>query len=223
MTVTLMDIYDRLFSAFGPQGWWPGETPFEVMVGAMLVQNTAWKNTEKAIRNLADHDLLSPDALYEVPEEELADLIHSAGYYRTKARRLRNLLKLVVEGYDGSLQDMFQTGLTDLRENLLSVNGVGPETADSILLYAAELPSFVVDTYTHRVLARHGWIGFDAGYDQIKEHFEYGLDQDVGLYNEYHALLVRVGHLHCRKTPRCENCPLQELLPDGGPLEPDTC
>ena len=220
MTATLMDIYERLFSAYGPQHWWPGETPFEVMVGAMLVQNTAWKNTEKAIRNLADNELLSPQDLYDVPEEELAELIHSAGYYRMKARRLRNLLKLVVEDYQGSLDEMFQTGPSELRERLLSVNGVGPETADSILLYAAGLPSFVVDTYTHRVFARHGWIGFDAGYDEIKEHFQSGLEEDVALYNEYHALLVRVGHLHCRKRNRCEGCPLEDLLPHGGPLEP---
>ena len=221
MTVTLQEVYDRLLDAFGRQGWWPGESPFEVMVGAVLVQNTAWKNVEKAIGNLKELDLLDPPALYEVPVDELEELIRPAGYFRLKARRLRNLLELVVTRYDGSLEAMFSTGLSTLREELLGVNGVGPETADSILLYAGELPVFVVDTYTHRVLARHGWIGFEADYHEIQDHFQSTLAQDVSLYNEYHALLVRVGHHHCRKTPKCDTCPLAELLPAGRPLEPD--
>jgi endonuclease-3 related protein len=221
MTDTLMDVYDRLLAAFGPQNWWPGDTPFEVLVGAVLVQNTSWKNVERAIRNLKEEDLLEPHALYQVSADELEELIRPAGYYRIKARRLRNLLGLVVERYGGSLEAMFASDGDELREALLGVNGVGPETADSILLYAGGLPSFVIDTYTHRVLARHGWIGFEAGYYDLKEHFESGLPRDVPLYNEYHALLVRLGHLHCRKTPKCEGCPLAELLPEGGPLEPE--
>ena len=191
------------------------------MVGAVLVQNTAWKNVERAIANLRDRDLLCPRALYQLPVEELAELIRPAGYYRIKARRLHNLLKMVAERYDSSLETMFQSDLDTLREELLSVNGVGPETADSILLYAAGMPTFVVDTYTQRVFARHGWIDFDAGYHEIKEYFESGLPRDPHQYNEYHALLVRVGHLHCRKTPNCDGCPLAELLPDGGPRQPE--
>ena len=153
--------------------------------------------------------------------EELEEKIRPAGYFRIKARRLRNLLAFLVERYGGSLDAMFQTGLAELREQLLGIHGIGPETADSILLYAGGLPSFVVDAYTHRVIARHGWIGFDADYYQIKDHFESGLPQDARLFNEYHALLVHVGKEHCRKTPRCEGCPLAELLPPGGPLEPE--
>ena len=223
MTATPTEVYDRLLEAFGPQHWWPGQSPFEVMVGAVLVQNTNWKNVEKAIDNLRRADLLEPHALYQVRPEELEELIRPAGYFRIKARRLHGLLEFFVRRYDGSTEAMFGTELSALREELLAVHGIGPETADSILLYAGGLPVFVVDTYTHRVLARHGWIGFDADYHTIQEHFQSSLPQDVALYNEYHALLVRVGKDYCRKqNPRCDECPLAELLPGGGPLEPDS-
>jgi len=217
---SLIQTYERLLAAFGPQHWWPGDSPFEIMVGAVLVQNTAWKNVERAIANLRDAGLMSPHALYAVPTDELAELIRPAGYLQVKARRLRSLLKFVDE-YDGSLDALFQTDAATLRERLLSIHGIGPETADAILLYAGGLPTFVVDTYTHRVLARHGWIGYEAGYDEIKDHFESSLPQDAKLYNEYHALLVRVGKEYCHKTaPTCESCPLADLLPSGGIVEP---
>jgi len=219
MHPTLKEMFDRLYAAYGPRHWWPGESPFEVLIGAVLVQNTSWQNAEKAIDRLRRDDLLEPHALHAVPLEELEELIRPAGYYRIKARRLRSLLHFLVERYDGSLEAMFQTGLADLREELLKIKGVGPETADSILLYAGGLPVFVVDAYTHRVLARHGWIGFDADYYQTQDHFFSGLPQDAALYNEYHALLVEVGKQHCRKQPRCEGCPLAAMLPPGGPLE----
>jgi endonuclease-3 related protein len=164
---------------------------------------------------------LDPHALYEVSPEELEELIRPAGYYRIKARRLRNVLALLVERYDGSLEAMFQTEPSQLREELLSINGVGPETADSILLYAGGVPTFVVDTYTHRVLARHGWIDFRVDYYEIKDRFESELPADASLFNEFHALLVQVGKEHCKKTPQCDGCPLSPLLPDGGPLSPD--
>ena len=221
MTATLEEVYDRLLSAFGPQHWWPGDSPFEVLVGAVLVQNTSWQNVAKAIGRLKDAELLDPHALYGLADEELEELIRPAGYFRVKARRLRNLLELVVKRYDGSLDAMFATGRDALREELLGVNGIGPETADSILLYAGGVPTFVVDTYTHRVLARHGWIEFDADYHTIKDHFESGLQRDAALYNEYHALFVRIGKLHCRKKPKCEGCPLADLLPHGRQLEPE--
>lgn len=222
MNPTLQEIYDRLLARYGPQSWWPGDSPFEVMVGAVLVQNTSWQNVEKAIRTLRNEDLLDPHRLYEVPLEELEGLIQPAGYFRVKARRLRNLLEVLVQRYDGSLEAMFSTSLPELREQLLSVSGIGPETADSILLYAGNLPTFVVDTYTYRVFSRHGWISFDANYEQIKESMEDGLAQDVAMYNEYHALLVRVGKECCRKSkPLCNGCPLADLLPEGGPLEPE--
>jgi endonuclease-3 related protein len=219
MSSPLLEIYRRLWGAFGPQGWWPGETAFEVLVGAVLVQNTAWKNVERAIGNLREANLLDPHALGAVALPDLAELIRPAGYFRLKARRLKNLLDFVLNEHGGSLDAMFAVNLPDLREQLLRVNGVGPETADSILLYAGQLPTFVVDTYTARVLKRHGWIEPEAGYHAIKEYFESNLDGNVELFNEYHALLVRVGHLHCRKTPKCEECPLNDLLPEGGPVE----
>ena len=218
----LTEVYRRLFDAFGPQHWWPGETPFEVIVGAVLTQNTSWQNVERAIRNLREADLLDPHALYAVPVEELEELIRPAGYFRVKAVRLRSVLEFIVERYDGSLDAMFSTGLPDLRRQLLEVHGIGPETADSILLYAGGLPSFVVDAYTHRIFARHGWIGFDADYHQIQDYVQGELPQEVPLYNEFHALLVRLGKDYCRKTnPKCAECPLREMLPKGGPLEPD--
>jgi len=221
MHPTLKEVFDRLYAAYGPRHWWPAQSPFEVLIGAVLVQNTAWQNVEKAIDRLRGDDLLEPHALYAVPVEELEELIRPVGYFRIKARRLRNVLEFLVDRYDGSLEAMFQTGLAELREGLLQVKGIGPETADSILLYAGGLPAFVVDAYTHRVLARHGWIGFDADYYQIQDYFLSGLPQDAALFNEYHALLVEVGKRHCHKHPRCEGCPLAEMLPPGGPFEPD--
>ena len=222
MPSPLKEVYRRLFDAFGPQHWWPGETPFEVIVGAVLTQNTSWQNVRRAIANLRDADLLEPTALYAVPVEELEDLIRPAGYFRVKAKRLRSLLRFLVERHGGSLDAMFGVGLDELRQQLLEVNGIGPETADSILLYAGGLPSFVVDAYTHRVFARHGWIDFDADYDRLQDYIQSSLPQEVPLYNEFHALLVRLGKDYCRKTnPKCSECPLREMLPRGGPLEPE--
>jgi endonuclease-3 related protein len=218
----LTDVYRRLFDAFGPQHWWPGDSGFEMILGAMLTQNTSWQNVERAIANLRQADLIEPHALYDVPVEELEELIRPAGYFRVKARRLRSLLEFLLTRYEGSLEAMFQTSLPELRQQLLGVHGVGPETADSILLYAGGLPSFVVDTYTHRILARHGWIGFDADYQQIQDYIEGELPAEVPLYNEFHALLVRLGKDYCWKSkPKCGQCPLRELLPPSGPLEPE--
>jgi endonuclease-3 related protein len=214
MLTELQEAFQRLLAAFGPQHWWPGDSAFEVMVGTVLVQNTAWRNVERAIANLRDANLMDPRKLYALPVDELAELIRPAGYYQVKARRLRNLLQLVVESYDGSLDEMFAIELAALREQLLSVHGVGPETADAILLYAGGMPTFVVDTYAHRVLVRHGWIGDDASYDEIKELFEASLPADAMLYNEYHALLVRVGKDYCKRSaPKCDACPLACMLP----------
>ncbi len=216
MSPSLHEVYDKLLVAYGPQEWWPGDSPFEVMVGAVLVQNTAWRNVEKAISRLREDCLLTPAALHAVPAHELEELIRPAGYFRLKTKRLRNLLNFVMVSYDGCLDTMFATSRSTLREELLSINGIGPETADSILLYAGGLPTFVVDTYTARVLKRHGWIEQEADYHAIQDHFQSQLSESVPLYNEYHALLVRVGHHHCRKTPKCEECPLYSLLPESG-------
>lgn len=221
MSTNLMQAYERMLAAFGPQHWWPGDSPFEIMVGAVLVQNTAWRNVEHAINNLREAGVMEPHALYRLPPAELSELIRPAGYYQVKTKRLRNLLQFVVEQYDGSLDAMFSTNLQSLREQLLAINGIGPETADAILLYAGAMPTFVVDTYSHRILARHGWLDYDASYDDIKDYFESTLPDDAALYNEYHALLVRVGKDYCKRTaPKCEACPLAEMLPPSGIVMP---
>ncbi len=213
-------VYEKLFEALGPQRWWPGDSPWEVMFGAVLVQNTSWKNVERAIDNLRDANLLEPRRLWAVASDELAELIRPAGYYRLKTNRLRNLLEFLLTQYDASLEALQNTNLTELREQLLQVRGIGPETADSILLYALSKPTLVVDTYTQRVFARHGWIEHDADYHQLQQHLVSELPEDSKLYNELHALLVNVGHHYCRRTPKCEACPLFDLLPESGIVPP---
>jgi len=206
----LQTIYTRMYNQLGPQRWWPGETPFEVMVGAILTQNTNWKNVERAIENLKGVGLLSLEALSALPTGLLAEYIRPAGYYNIKAGRLHNLLTYINEEHGGDLQAFLDQPLATLREQLLSIKGVGPETADSILLYAANLPIFVVDAYTHRILSRHQVIDEDFGYTEIQELFMDNLECTAQLYNEYHALLVRVGNVYCKKkNPDCAACPLQ--------------
>ncbi len=204
-----MEIYNRLFNTFGPQHWWPGETPFEVMIGAILTQNTNWKNVERAIRNLKDAGVFTPEELFSLSHQRLASLIRSSGYFNQKANKLRNFLKYFIEKYNASVETMKNNEIRALREELLEVKGIGKETTDSILLYALEKPIFVVDAYTYRVLSRHNIIPEDATYDEIQELFMDNLDHDVKLFNEYHALFVRVGKEFCRRKPDCENCPLK--------------
>ena len=211
--------YDILLSHFGPQSWWPGDSPFEIIVGAILTQNTAWTNVEKAIENLRDDDMLSPKAMRDLSADELAELIRPAGYYRLKAKRLKNFVDFLYEQYDGSVEQMSTVDLFTLREELLAVNGIGPETADSILLYAMEQPTFVVDAYTARLTKRHEWIDPEADYYDIKDFFESSVESNVDLYNEYHALIVRLGKTFCRTKPDCESCPLKDLLPESGPAD----
>jgi endonuclease-3 related protein len=205
----LKELYDRLWQGFGPQGWWPGETPFEVAVGAILTQNTNWGNVARAIAALKDRDLLEPQALHDLPEAELARLIRPAGYYNLKARRVKNFLALLQGRYQGSMEVMAGGGLEDLRRRLLEVKGIGPETADSILLYALNKPTFVVDAYTFRVLSRHQLLPEACTYEELRRLFMDLLAADLGLYQEYHALLVRVGKEFCRPQPRCESCLLE--------------
>ena len=206
------EIYEILLGHFGPQEWWPGETPFEVMVGAVLTQNTNWVNVSKAIGNLKREDLLSFNKMHDLPVELLAEKIKPAGYFNLKARRLKNLLNFISEEYFGSIEDMFGEDTLSLREKILTVKGIGPETADSILLYAGNKPVFVVDTYTHRIFSRHNVIAEEEGYYEIQEYFTLSLPEDVGLYNEYHALIVRLGKEFCKKSkPLCSKCPLNDL------------
>jgi endonuclease-3 related protein len=207
----LNQIYQKLLERFGPQHWWPGDTPFEIIVGAILTQNTNWGNVEKAISNLKASDVLTPDRLHGLPQERLADLIRPAGYYNIKAVRLTNFLQWLFTRYQGDLAGVEGRGTPSLREELLAIKGIGPETADSILLYAFDRPIFVVDAYTARVAARHGLIEPPFDYHQLQEVFQSSLQQEVPLFNEYHALLVRVGKEYCKPTPRCKGCPLEDL------------
>ncbi len=202
-------IYKRLFEAFGPRHWWPGETPFEVIIGAILTQNTAWTNVEKAINNLKSQDLLTPERLKHLPEDELAELIRPAGYYNLKANRLKEFIKFLFSHYAGDLNQMFNQDMWELRRELLGVKGIGPETADSILLYAGQKPIFVVDAYTRRMLTRHNLIEKKTSYTQIQDLFMTNLKQDVQLYNEYHALIVQLGKEICKSKPKCDICPLK--------------
>ena len=206
----LKEMYQRLFNHYGPQNWWPAESRFEVMVGAILTQNTSWHNVEKALANLQAAGLLSLGPMSALTVEELAEHIRPAGYYTLKAKRLQNLFHLLNEQWGGDLDYFFQQPTMALREQLLSVKGIGPETADAIVLYAAEKPVFVVDNYTHRILSRHDIIPRDCGYYEIQEILTDNLDEDVPLFNEFHALLVQVGKQFCKKTnPKCDECPLQ--------------
>ena len=204
-------IYRNLFSYFGPQHWWPGETPFEVAIGAILTQNTNWRNVEKAIGNLKSQGRLHPLKMHNMPVSSLASLIRPAGYFNTKARRLKNFLDLLFGQYRGSLNNMKKEDPGAMRKKLLKVNGIGPETADSIILYALEKPVFVIDAYTKRVLSRHNIIAHDVSYDEFQELFHSGLRREVKLFNEYHALFVRVGKEFCRTKPLCAGCPLKGM------------
>jgi len=209
LTRRLLDLYDRLLAAFGPRGWWPGDTEFEVMVGAILTQNTAWTNVKKAVDNLKAAGLLNPEALDRLTSNELAALIKPSGYYNVKAVRLKNLVRLVQAAGGGDPPLLLKRPPEQLRADLLALKGVGPETADSILLYAAGRPLFVIDAYTRRILGRHGLAEGDETYDHLQALFMDHLPADPALFNEYHALLVHLGKHYCRPNPRCSGCPLE--------------
>jgi endonuclease-3 related protein len=211
----LMALYRRLFRRFGPQGWWPGRSRFEIIVGAVLAQNTAWINVKHAITRMRTKRLLTARAINATPQRRLGRLIRSSGYYNMKAGRLKEFARFLFAHYDGSLRRMFRTDLPTLREELLGVSGIGEETADSILLYAGDRPIFVVDAYTRRVIERHGLARGGAHYREIQRLFMDHLPADAALFNEYHALLVAVGKVYCRTTPRCDACPLRFDLPGG--------
>ncbi len=209
----LKTIYNLLYKEFGPQDWWPGESAFEIMVGAILTQNTNWGNVEKAINNLKKEKVLSAKKLYNLHPKTLANLIKPAGYFRVKTKRLHNFLEFFLNEYQGQLKKMQDQELTDLRPKILEVNGVGQETADSMLLYALEKPIFVIDAYTKRIFCRHNLLAEEATYTETQELFMDNLKNEVKFFNEYHALLVKCGKDYCRpKNPKCEQCPLNELF-----------
>jgi endonuclease-3 related protein len=213
----LARIYELLNGRFGNLHWWPAEGPFEVIVGAILTQNTAWTNVEKAIAALKREHLLSPEELSRIDEERLADIIRPSGYYNVKAQRLKLFVRFFGAEYAGDIEIMSAEELPILRNKLLGVWGIGPETADSILLYACGKPIFVCDAYTRRILERHHLIEDDADYDSIQELFMIHLPHDAALFNQYHALIVNAGKTFCRKVPKCDFCPLRTLHAEKDP------
>ena len=216
----LMGMYRAMYEHFGPQNWWPGDGELEIMIGAVLTQNTNWSNVERAIENLRSAGLIDIHKLNEIDNGRLAELIRPAGYFNVKAKRLKNLMRFLCDNYDGQLDKFFSLSVGQMREELLSVSGIGKETADDIILYAANKPTFVVDAYTWRIAHRHLLVEYEADYEAIKELFEDNLDNDVKLFNEYHALLVATGKHYCKKSkPLCEKCPLNKFEHNSEPPE----
>ena len=207
----LTEIYQLLFDRFGPQYWWPGETQFEIITGAILTQNTNWANVEKAIDNLKSADRLTPEKLHHLDLSQLAELIRPAGYFNIKAKRLKNFVTWLFRNYNGQLKNLEDLDTGQMRAELLAIKGIGRETADSILLYALSRPIFVIDAYTARIAIRHGLIEPEADYEQIRELFQSNLPPDSQLFNEYHALLVRLGKNYCKPKAKCTGCPLEKL------------
>jgi endonuclease III related protein len=206
--------YERLLAEYGPQGWWPAKGRLEVILGAILTQNTNWRNAALAIRQLREAGLLNLRSLRGIKESELRPLIRSAGFFRQKARTIVTFVRWLEEHHEGSLRRMFKRPAEELRTALLKLRGLGPETADAILLYAGNRPVFVADAYTRRILARHGKLAENAGYAEAQEFIHWQLESDPRVYNEFHALLVKAGKQHCkRRSPCCAGCPLEEFLP----------
>jgi len=206
---TLMDMYQAMRRRFGHRGWWPGHGPLEIAIGAILTQNTNWKNVEKAIENLKAAGCMSVSALHKLSHARLAELIRPAGYFNIKAKRLKNFIARVHESSGDDAAAFLDRPVSSLREELLSISGIGRETADSIILYAAGKPTFVVDAYTYRILLRHRLIAPDDDYEAIKQLFESSLPREADLWNDYHAQLVEVGKKYCRPVARCAGCPLE--------------
>jgi endonuclease-3 related protein len=215
MRKKLLKLYDDLYAEYGELNWWPAETPFEIIIGAILGQATAWGNAAKAIDNLKAANLLNPEGLGKLSQDELETLILPSGYYRAKAKKVRAFLTHLQEYHNNRLDSLFAQELPTLRKELLSIYGIGEETADAILLYAAKKPSFVVDTYTYRLLGRLGWFSGKYHYGKLQEIFMDNLPHDCQLFNQFHALIVRHGARICQKTPQCEKCILRAQCPTG--------
>lgn len=212
----LQQYFDRLLRELGPQKWWPARTRFEVILGAILTQNTSWQNAAQAMKRLRKEGLTRPSRLKQISRAELETLIHSAGFFRQKAKTIRNFLDWLESACHGSLASMFRVPPSKLRHSLLAIQGLGPETVDAVLLYAGRLPFFVADAYTRRILERHGLTPPDAGYVRVQEFVHQNLPRDHALFNEFHALLVEIGKRHCKRAePRCAGCPLEDFLPGG--------
>ena len=209
----LLDVYHRLYAAYGPQHWWPGDSAFEIIAGAILTQSAAWSNVEQALGKLKAAGALSPEGIAGLPESELAHLVRPSGYYNAKARKLKAFVRLLDRDFGGDLEAMLGSPIDELREALLSTHGIGPETADSILLYAAGRPVFVIDAYTRRTFSRLGSAAERDTYEGWQRLFAESLPFSAPLFNEYHALIVRHGKDVCRKRPLCGECPLAASCP----------
>ena len=217
MRHTLTDLYQHMANHYGPTHWWPGDSPFEIAIGAILTQNTAWTNVERAIQNLKDQDLLAPQALLDVDTPTLETALRPSGYFRQKAKRLRIFSEHLITHYTGDMANLAQRPLGELREELLTLHGIGPETADDILLYACDHPVFVVDVYTRRILSRHGIVPPDIKYEALRATFEDHLPHDLQTFREFHGLIVFTAKDFCKSKASCEGCPLVSLLKKGQP------
>jgi len=213
----LLEIFQRLHDAYGPQAWWPADDPLEVIVGAILTQRTTWTNAERAIARMRDTKMLSVAALHDATERTISRAIRPSGCYREKAKKLKAFAAWIVDRHGGTLGRALDLPTAELRRELLEIHGIGPETADAILLYAAARPSFVVDAYTRRLFERLGWLAGGEAYEEIRCDLMDALPVDVPLFNEFHALLVRHAKAHCRATPNCHGCPLAEICPSSSP------
>lgn len=205
----LLRIFELLLARFGPRHWWPGDTPLEIMVGAILTQNTAWRNVERAIDNMKAADLMDITRIHEISEKELANIIKPSGFFNIKSRRLKTFMAFLMDEYGGRIESLEFVTQETLRHQFLSLSGIGPETADSILLYALERPVFVVDAYTKRFLKLHRISDGEEDYHKVQEFFTSNLPSDTALFNEFHALIVRLCQTHCKKTPHCVGCALE--------------
>lgn len=214
-TDSVLDIYTRMLRAYGSQDWWPAETGFEVIIGAILTQGTAWTNAEKALKGLKIAGAMSPAVLREMPVEDLAKLIYSAGYFNSKARKLKSFAEFLGQSFDDNFNAMAQRDMDTLRADLLSIYGVGDETADDILLYALGKPAFVIDSYTRRLFHRLGLAPISGSYSAYQSIIAENLNPDVGMFREYHALIVRHAQDVCKKQPECEDCCLIDICPTG--------
>lgn len=208
----LLSIFNTLLHSFGKRHWWPGETTLEIIIGAVLTQNTSWKNVEKAIENLKRHDALNIDRLYKMDKTELARIILPSGFYNIKSNRLKNIIDVIYNEYDSNILNLYSINVWYTRDKLLTIKGIGKETADSIILYALNKPIFVIDAYTKRFLQNHRLYNGKSDYDSLQQFFMKNLPEDTYLFNEFHALIVYLCQNFCKKNPVCEECPLKEDL-----------
>ena len=208
-------IYVRFLEEYGPQGWWPAATPLGVVLGAILTQSVAWRGVERALNNLESAGCMTVEALRDIPEADLADLVRPSGYFNAKAKKIKAFIHHLVDHYDGNLDAMLSRCTEELRPELLSIHGVGEETADDIILYAAGQPSFVIDSYTRRIMKRLGLEPSNEKYSSYQAIFHGNLPSDAEMFNEYHALLDQHAKAVCRKEPQCASCCLRDLCPTG--------